>query len=362
MIGAKRTVAVGLVLLVTVTGVVSATSVVSIDGDTEPAIEEFQTGTDPFAADTDSDGLDDGVEVNEHGTDPTTADTDGDGLSDGPEVDEQGTDPSTADTDDDGLADGPEVDEHGTDPTSADTDDDGLGDGTEVDEHGTDPTAADTDGDGLPDGAEVSEKILSGADPLRTDVFVEVDYVRGHRPSAAALERVREAYASAPVGNPDDSTGFDLHLVVNESVPAKGRVSTGDLERQMSDHFDREDRGYRYAIAVENAASDGIAGFAIGGDNRPFVFQTSYGTTRYSDTELTAHVFSHELGHSAGLTSKRYEGIDSRAVPFAEYASAMNYDAPPDVVGYNAGDPFDDWAYINTNMTTPTVELPDEDT
>jgi hypothetical protein len=43
------------------------------------------TGTDPFVADTDGDGLLDGAEVNTYGTNPTLRDSDGDGFGDGVE-------------------------------------------------------------------------------------------------------------------------------------------------------------------------------------------------------------------------------------------------------------------------------------
>ena len=54
--------------------------------------EEATYGTDPFKADTDSDGLTDGDEVIYFNTDPTNPDTDGDRISDGQEV-RVGTDP-----------------------------------------------------------------------------------------------------------------------------------------------------------------------------------------------------------------------------------------------------------------------------
>ena len=72
-----------LAVLLTV-AVVLATPVVALDGDDVVAVEELLDGTDPLAADTDGDGLDDGREA-ELGTDPTAADADDDGL-DGEEV------------------------------------------------------------------------------------------------------------------------------------------------------------------------------------------------------------------------------------------------------------------------------------
>jgi hypothetical protein len=67
-------------------------------------LEEFRRGTDPQNADTDGDGLLDGVETrtgvfvgaDDTGTDPLLADTDGDGLQDGAEV-ARGTDPTDPD-------------------------------------------------------------------------------------------------------------------------------------------------------------------------------------------------------------------------------------------------------------------------
>ena len=55
--------------------------------------EESQRGTNPRVKDTDSDGLEDGPEVNLHGTDPLKADSDGDGITDGQEVNVDKTNP-----------------------------------------------------------------------------------------------------------------------------------------------------------------------------------------------------------------------------------------------------------------------------
>lgn len=62
------------------------------DGDGLTNQEETDLGTNPDVADTDSDGLSDGDEVNTHGTDPLLWDTDGDAASDGYEV-QEGYDP-----------------------------------------------------------------------------------------------------------------------------------------------------------------------------------------------------------------------------------------------------------------------------
>jgi hypothetical protein len=116
------------------------------DGDGLDAAAEAALGTDPRAADTDLDGLDDREEAQDLGTDPTAADTDGDTLDDGDEV-TGGTDPLLADSDGDGLDDGQEVVDLGTDPLDADSDSDGALDGEEV-EAGTDPLDPEDGGKG----------------------------------------------------------------------------------------------------------------------------------------------------------------------------------------------------------------------
>jgi len=126
---------------------------------------EEELGTDPKNPDTDSDGLNDGAEVNQYKTNPLKDDTDGDGLIDGAEVKQYNTDPLKTDSDGDGLNDGAEVNQYKTYPLNADTDGDGLNDGAEVNQHKTDPLKADSDGDGLNDGAEIQYK----SDPLKTD-------------------------------------------------------------------------------------------------------------------------------------------------------------------------------------------------
>lgn len=110
--------------------------------------------TNPAEADTDGDGLDNGVEVGTRRTgpdgdyydgitDPTKADTDGDGIGDRDEV--YGiTNPVNADTDGDGLADGIELDSD-FDPTNANPDGDSFGDAAEL-TNDTDPFTYDLAG------------------------------------------------------------------------------------------------------------------------------------------------------------------------------------------------------------------------
>ena len=150
-------------------------------------------GTDPTNADTDGDGLSDGIEIGTYGSDPCLGDSDGDGLSDAQET-TLGTGLSNPDSDSDGLLDGWEVANEidplssvGDDGASADLDGDGL---TNLQEqtHGGNPRSSDTDGDGLSDALEIAngtdigksdsdsdgltdkQEVDSGFDPLDPDM------------------------------------------------------------------------------------------------------------------------------------------------------------------------------------------------
>ncbi|WP_460462961.1 VWA domain-containing protein [Arthrobacter pigmenti] len=142
-------------------------------------ISDDTGGDEGVTSDTDEDGLNDCVEIQgafspgtglRYVSDPFDADTDGDGMDDGEEVLPLGAgvgiptasdtfqviaDPSKADSDGDGLHDPAELDE-GSSVWRGDSDGDGLNDSDEL-SWTTDPLAGDTDTDGFTDGAEVAD-------------------------------------------------------------------------------------------------------------------------------------------------------------------------------------------------------------
>ncbi len=336
------------------------------DGDGLSDPKEARLGTDPADVDTDGDGLTDRKEVQFVKSDPTLADTDGDGaddlqearlnlpvkvpdadgdgLPDGREL-ETGANPFVVDSDGDGALDALEA-EQGTDPSVVDTDGDGLAREQEL-AIGADPTNPDTDGDNLPDGMEASDDFAG--DPLRSDVFVEVDYMRDLRLSASERADLREAFASAPVENPDGSTGVTLHLERSGQVPVDDPFTPDDLGAYSREYGDTECQGYHYAVlsatGVDRQPRDrrGVSiGAAIASNEDPFVFM-------------------HELGHDLGLTPK-IPGVDSRSIPFGTYESVMNYNSPESYLDYSDGDngerDHDDWELIATDPWTPAVARP----
>lgn len=134
------------------------------DGD-----EVSTTGTNPLNWDTDGNGQSDLAdfyaahppEENPGSTEQEAAaateespppDSDGDGLSDDYETHTSGSDPFVADSDSNGRSD---YDDHYYPVTSPDSDADGLTDDVEA-SYGTNPYSVDTDGDGLTDNEEIN--------------------------------------------------------------------------------------------------------------------------------------------------------------------------------------------------------------
>jgi len=111
--------------------------------------------------DDDEDGLSDIDEIEVYSTDPLLLDSDSDGINDGWEV-QNGFDPldgsDASDDSDNDNADNLSEFEMGTDPGVADTDDDGILDGDES-QYQTDPIKSDTDEDGILDGWEVDNQL-----------------------------------------------------------------------------------------------------------------------------------------------------------------------------------------------------------
>ena len=65
------------------------------------------------------------------------------------------------------------------------------------------------------------------ADPSHKDLFVQVGWMDSHKPDPLALSQtlsvatvgvqsVREAFAAAPVSNPDSAQGIKLHIQVDK--------------------------------------------------------------------------------------------------------------------------------------------------
>jgi hypothetical protein len=209
----------------------------------------------------------------------------------------------------------------------------------------------DTDGDGLKDDWEINgipytdvngapqRYIVPGANPAHKDLYVEVDRMAGISVDNAAISLVVQAFADAPLANPDGVTGVTLHVEIDEGdLPyiEYWHTSNGcwpdDFNQDfMLQHYgtaaERADpRGlplriakqtaYRYGVLSDKSDADLGGCGKIGGD----IFTVYTGGVGPS-TEAQATAFMHELGHNLGL---RHGGADERNGK-PNYPSIMNY-------------------------------------
>lgn len=245
--------------------------------------------------------------------------------------------------------------------------------GCEVDD--IEPPLDDTDEDGLPDdweenGVDVDEDgaidldlPALGANPLRKDIFLEIDFMaeeercvfnvcqavgHNHGPEREALERVIEAFARAPVDNPDGTTGIRLHIDAGPEsffdLPSRekwGVRSQSDLLEHVDDlgsfsdeiydwsafdeikdeHFAEERRPvFHYAIFAHGLGGSDDSGRSRGIPGSDFLVSLGDFAKRVGSVRQQAGTLMHELGHNLGLD----DGGGDRTLFKPNYLSVMN--------------------------------------
>lgn len=223
----------------------------------------------------------------------------------------------------------------------------------------------DTDGDGLPDLWETSGVTVDGvfvdlpamgADPNHKDLFVEADFMRdgvhSHQPEQEALRIVMQAFATAPVPNPDGTPGIWIHIdsgpedVMNPRTGARwGALSRADQlpeiqfmmsgTRQTGPDWNEFQQGkdqfftaarrttFRYCVFGHQLGQGfGLtSGWARGIPGTDFVVTLGGWTKNVGTASEQAGTFMHELGHTLGL---KHGGVDHRGFK-PNYLSIMNY-------------------------------------
>ncbi len=206
---------------------------------------------------------------------------------------------------------------------------------------GTDPFNADTDGDGLLDGEEAFGMFAGldlpglGADPIRKDLFLEIDWMddpvsgaHTHRPLPDSMDLVAAAFSASPVGNPCGATGISLHADYGQGGAFTGGnligndvvvVFDSEFNQYKAQHFDPRRRGiFRYSIHCHryNSQGNSSSGVAeVNGDDSIVSLQN------YLTVGSIAVIQMHELGHNLGL---RHGGFESNNYK-PNYNSVMNY-------------------------------------
>lgn len=247
---------------------------------------------------------------------------------------------------------------------------------------GTDPFNPDTDGDGIIDGDEIYGTVDGldlpgmGANPLRKDIFVECDWfagefegsVRNFRPRQAAVDRLVQAFANAPVANPYGlPSGISIHLDFGQGgaftggnqLPGQPVFITFPEEFQdyKAVDFNPNRLGYfHYAIFANryNSADNRASGVGeIVGDD----FMVTM--VNYLSSYNQSQTIMHELGHNLGLRHGGFENRNNKP----NYNSVMNYrhqfpgvDITGSTIGdgvldysWGINDPIDENAIVETN-------------
>lgn len=218
------------------------------------------------------------------------------------------------------------------------------------------PRDADTDGDGLLDSWETdgldinNDGIIDldlpalGADPMRKDLFVEVDIMENGVFFPSAIANTITAFANAPVSNPDGSTGitlhvdwenwdtieaaefWDLHFVAFDIAKDQFFGTQAQRDDANWEHIQvAKKRAYRYCIFAHRLLGqvDGQPYYPSGRAELPgndFIIALG-GIETEGLERLTAITFMHELGHTLGL---RHGGGDDIGYK-PNYVSVMNY-------------------------------------
>jgi hypothetical protein len=213
----------------------------------------------------------------------------------------------------------------------------------------------DSDGDGLPDTWEKNgydangdgtvdvDLPALGANPMRKDLFVEVDWMSATTPNNAIWGDIESAFSNAPILNSDGSAGVSIHIDRGQAgagggggtiIPYADRLRYDNLtptpgftyanfHTVKTGNFNANRLNvYRYCVFGwdngHNAGSSGQAEDILAND-----FFVSLGTWGADGTRRDYQVgtFMHELGHTLNLLHGGFENANSKD----NYNSIMQY-------------------------------------
>jgi hypothetical protein len=214
-------------------------------------------------------------------------------------------------------------------------------------------TSQDSDNDGIPDAWEragfvnvtlqdgTKQKLdLTKDGPLSSDhkdIFVWVawmeDSTHTHKPSATAMQIVKDAFSNAPITNPDGKTGIRVHIYFSsKALPEVANLGTTDTHGNYNwTAFDKIKKQvfpselehiFHFCVFAHDIDSDHHSGLSKDIGAYDFIVSLgAFGPSGVGDTQSQAGTFMHELGHNLGLRHGGADDINYKP----NYISIMNY-------------------------------------
>ena len=243
------------------------------------------------------------------------------------------------------------------------------------------PAATDTDGDSLPDSWETNgydangdgvidvDLKAMGASPTKKDLFVEMDYMEGRLASTAALDRIVQVFATAPVSNPDGTTGIKIHLDAGSARGAAYDLGGGnqvtydaDLNPSATEtnaikaaNFASARKAVFYYMLWGDSYDGGCSsGQAFNVPNDTFIVTVGPKCGWNATDNYNVGTFVHELGHNIGLKHGGPDDVNYKP----NYLSVMNYSFQ--LGGVLKADGSTYWGYSNVQPSSINEARPDE--
>ena len=224
----------------------------------------------------------------------------------------------------------------------------------------------DTDLDGLPDRWEIEGLTVDGvfidlpamgADPRHKDLFIHADWMGADparpgavfKPNPRAIKMVVDAFARAPLGNPDGTQGIDLHVDLGPDSPLdfNGSTTWGALSRAGEVPYEeatgtfaggyqwnavdaikaqrftaaKRNRAFHYALFANTYGGSGSSGLSRGLPGNDFLVTMGTWNTPGGTMLQQAGTFMHEFGHNLGLHHGGADDINYKP----NYLSIMSY-------------------------------------
>lgn len=94
-------------------------------------------------------------------------------------------------------------------------------------------------------------------DPEYIDIFLEIDYMEGHRPNEKALQNVIDAFANSPISNDNGTNGINLHIQIDDSdvLGHKNELKPGGINHPRAFGTDQVKAVY-YGTTTERSDSN----------------------------------------------------------------------------------------------------------